>query len=311
MKNLHERFSSIDLLNYLFTKLGFIFHAQQYLIEILRDVHKRSRMVAALGREGMGKSSAIAKYVQENDHVYYVRVGTTYSLSNLFDEMLFQVTGIYPLVTETLFVKMKKLSHALTTDNAKRLMILDDATRLSPRGLSVCIELRDNTIATTGVVFVGLSDFQKKLLNAKKLGVPGIAEFYRRIENWYVIPGLMKNEIPAYGLQRGLTQEQLFELENAGLETIAELENMTNAILEEAEDAKKEERAPKKVNVPGKAIQADKSRPAVPSKEDDEDEEDELEEKLAQEKKEAAKKARDAKKAKSKTKQTTSDAASA
>lgn len=313
MKNLHEKFSSIDLLNYLFDKLKslFIFHAQIYLITLLSEAQKRSRMVAALGREGMGKSSSVAKYIQDNEHVYYVRVGTTYSLSNLFDEMLYQVTGVYPLIHETLFIKMKKLSYALTQSSAKRLMIIDDATRLSPRGLSVCIELRDNTINTTGFVFVGLSDFQKKLMNAKKLAVPGAAEFYRRVENWYTIPGLLENEIPAYGLQRGLTQEQVLELRDMAPETIAELENSTNAILEEDEDAKKQERPVKKVKVPGKNAEVDYSHTSLPSKEDDEEEEDQLEEELAVKKKEAAKKARDAKKARAKKEKATSDVASA
>jgi hypothetical protein len=150
---------------------------------------------------------------------------------------------------------------------------------------------------------VGLDYFQKNLLNAKKNGVAGIAEFYRRVENWYSsMPGLQKSEIAAYGLKHKLTQDQILELHEAKVETIAELENMTQALLEEAQDAAKQERKPKKVVVPGRNAQIDHSRPAKPSKEDEEEEEDELEEQLALQKKEAAKKARAAKKAKAKAK---------
>jgi DNA transposition AAA+ family ATPase len=303
MKNLHEKFSSIDLLNYLFTKLCFIFTSQSYLIAVLEEALKRSRMVGVLGREGMGKSSAIAHFIQDNAQVYYLRIGTTYTISNFFNEMLFQVSGVYPTVNDTLFTKMKMLSHSLTKDNTKKLIIVDDAGRLSPRSLGVFFELRDNTIQTTGFVFVGLDYFQKNLLNAKKNGVAGIAEFYRRVENWYSsMPGLQKSEIAAYGLKHKLTQDQILELHEAKVETIAELENMTQALLEEAQDAAKQERKPKKVVVPGRNAQIDHSRPAKPSKEDEEEEEDELEEQLALQKKEAAKKARAAKKAKAKAK---------
>lgn len=298
MKNLHERFSSVDLLNHLFSKLGFLFSAQQYIITVLNEALKRSRMVAVLGREGMGKSSAVAKFIQDNRQVYYLRIGTTYTISSFFNEMLFQVTGVYPTVNDTLFTKMKMLSHELTKDNTKKLIVVDDAGRLSPRALGVFFELRDNTMHATGFAFIGLSYFQKNLLNAKKNGVAGIAEFYRRVENWYNVPGLKGNEIASYGLEKKLTQEQVLDLKDSGAETIAEVENMAQALLEEAADAAKEDRPAKKIKVPGKSVAVDQSRKPLARKEDDEEMEDELEEELARRKKEAAKKARDAKKAK-------------
>ncbi len=252
MKNLHEKFSAIDLLNHLFTKIKFIFSAQSYIIEILMQANKRSRMVGILGREGMGKSSAIAQYIQDGQQIYYLRIGTTYTISNLLNELLYQLSGVYPTVAETLFDKMKKLSFLLTKDNSKKLIIIDDAGRMSARGLSTWFELRDNTISTTGFVFIGLDYFQKNLLKAKKNGVPGIAEFYRRVENWYWVPGLKKNEIIDYGAKCNLNDNQLIDLISAGVETIAELESTVEALLEEAEVAEKEMRQPKQITVPGK-----------------------------------------------------------
>lgn len=324
MKKIHEQFSSIDLLNYLYTKIRFLFDAQRYVIAVLAEALRRSRMVALLGREGMGKSSAISKFLNENKNVFYVRLGVTYSISNLFDEMIFQVTGVYPAIHETLFTKMKTLSHALTKDNAKKLIIIDDAGRLSPRGLGVFIELRDNCIQCCGFVFVGLDYFQKNLLQAKKNGVPGVAEFYRRVENWYSIPGIKKNEVPAYGLEFKLNEDQVLDLQQAGCETIAELENTAQAILEEASDAENEERETRKVKVPGQRTEPTTKAEAkklareivkgIDGKDDAaEREDDEYEDALELKKKEAARKARAAKKAKEKmkTKTATKVAASA
>jgi len=295
--NIHEKFSGIDLLNYLYAKIIFIFHAQRYILTVLEEALRRSRMVGILGREGMGKSSAIAKFINENSNVYYLRIGTTYMLSNFFNEMLFQVSGVYPTVHDTLFLKMKTLSHLLTKDNSKKLIIVDDAGRLSPRALGVFFELRDNTIATTAFVFVGLAYFQKNLLRSRKNGVPGLAEFIRRVSSWYNVPGLRANEAAAYGAACNLTASQLVALEESKVETIAELENMVNAILEEAEQAKKEERPELKIPVPGQAV-VPNTKSGKKTSEDDEEQEDELEEALALQKKEAAKKARKAKEAK-------------
>lgn len=302
MKNLHEKFSAIDLLNHLFTKISFLFSAQAYIIEVLEEAKKRSRMVGILGREGMGKSSAIAQYIQGSQQVYYLRIGTTYTISNLLNELLFQLSGVYPTVADTLFDKMKQLSYLLTKDNTKKLVIIDDAGRMSARGLSTWFELRDNTIATTGFVFIGLDYFQTNLLKAKKNGVPGIAEFYRRVENWYWVPGLKRNEITAYGVEKKLNQDQLMQLAEAGIETIAELENTAAAMLEEAELAEKESRQPKNVSVPGKLpIKKSKTKKRAKSGDEDHDDEsndedDELEnERLLENKRKAAQRAREAK----------------
>jgi hypothetical protein len=168
--------------------------------------------------------------------------------------MIFQVSGVYPKAPDSLFIKMKQLSRLLATDSTKRLIIVDDAGKLSPRGLGFFHELRDNTMQSTGFVFVGLDYFQKHLLEAKKMGVTGVAEFYRRIENWYTVPGLnKKNEKAQYGIKRGLNEDQVLDLQGPGIDTIAELEKMANDILEEADEAEKENRAVRKVNSKNKA----------------------------------------------------------
>lgn len=252
MKNLHESFSSMDQLSYLITKVDIVFSAQQYVIATLERAQKRSSMIGVIGREGMGKTSAIAKYVLENKNAFYVRIGQSYRITNFMDEMIFQVSGVYPKAPETLFMKTKQLSELLTRDSSKKLIVVDDAGKLSPRGLGFFHELRDNTMRSTGFSFVGLNYFQKHLLEAKKLGVTGVAEFYRRIESWYQVPSLKKNEIAQYGIIKKLNENQILELQNSGVETIAELEKMANDILEEAEEAQKENRSTRKLNSKGK-----------------------------------------------------------
>jgi DNA transposition AAA+ family ATPase len=240
MKNIHESFSSLDSLSYLISKIGFLFHTQQYLVTALEAAQRRSSMIGILGREGMGKSSAIAKYLHEHQNVYYVRIGQSYRVSNFLDEMIFQVSGVYPTTQDSLFLKTKILSQQLTKDTSKKLVIVDDAGKLSPRGLGFFHELRDNTIYCTGFVFVGLPYFQKHLLKAKAKGVTGVAEFYRRAESWYTVPGLKQNEISAYGYEHKLNDDQVLQLKNSNIETLSELENLTKKILEANEELNRE-----------------------------------------------------------------------
>lgn len=251
MKNLHESFSSVDLLNQLIARIDFIFSTQQYVIAALERAHKRCSMIGLLGREGMGKTSAIAEYALNTKNIYYIRIGESYQISNFMDEMIFQVSGVYPKVPDTLFTKMKQLSHLLTKDSTKKLIIVDDAGKLKPRGLGFFHELRDNTMHTTGFAFVGLDYFRKHLQKAIKADVTGVAEFYRRIESWYEVPPLMQDEISEYGLKHGLNGDQILELKaymaKTDTKTISELESSTSLILQEAESAQKENRARRKI----------------------------------------------------------------
>jgi len=276
-----------------------LFHCQHFIKAILIESIKKSRMVGIIGREGMGKSSTIGHFIQDHTSVYYLRIGTSYTIVNLFNELIYQLTNAYPSSPETLFDKMKQVSYLLTANNEKKLIIIDDAGRLSPRGLSTWFELRDNTMHTTGIVFIGLDYFQNNLLKAQKKGVPGIAEFFRRIETWYTVPSLKKNEIVKYGVDKKLNSDQIQMLKNTNLETISELENLVNAIIEESELAEKEQRTAKDVSLPGKELTNKKKKIAIV---DDEKEQEELEEARKKARIEALKKARETKKVKGESK---------
>ncbi len=87
-----------------------------------------------------------------------------------------------------------------------------------------------------------------------------------------------------------------------GIETIAELENETKAILEESAVTDKEELGIDKGKLNRKQL-TNQAQPSIGTKvKSTEEEEDELEEGIATKKKEAAERARAAKKAKTKAK---------
>lgn len=296
-KKIFERFASVELLNFLFAKIEFLFKPQRYIVSILNDSMKQSRMVGVLGREGMGKSSAISMFIQNTQNVYYLRAGKSYAVKNMFHEMLYQVTNHYPNTSDSLYIHMKMLSSALTEDNKKKLFVIDDAGQLSPRALSIFFELRDNTRYTTGFVFVGLDYFQKKLLHSMKMGVPGIAEFYRRIENWFSIPSIPANEKSEYAKKKGLSDEQLLDVMAEKPETISQLENLIHALKEEEIENVSDKKQEKKSNFKGKHLVASsKSERVITEDTIDHDDDDDIEEFQKRNKMESMKKAREAKK---------------
>lgn len=233
---LHEKFSSLDGLLYLNSKREIMLHSQKYIEAALDRALSRSEMVAILGQEGLGKSTAIASFhytrTLNGKNVVYVKIGQSYTIASFLNEMIFQVTESYPKTQQTLFEKVKYLSYLLTKDNQKRIVIIDDAGKLRPRALGFFHELRDNTIHTTSFVFVGLPYFQNNLLRAKKNGVIGTAEFYRRIQTWVTVNKINKSEIFEYAKLRKLGESQLKMLEGYNPATIGELELIVDKIFE-------------------------------------------------------------------------------
>ncbi|MEZ4945578.1 MAG: ATP-binding protein [Cyclobacteriaceae bacterium] len=233
---LHEKFSSLDGLLYLNSKKEMVLHSQKFIEAALDRALSRSEMVGILGQEGLGKSTSIASFhhnrALSGQNVVYVKIGQSYTINSFLNEMIFQVSGSYPKIKQTRFEKVKYLSYLLTNDNRKKIVIIDDAGKLSPRALGFFHELRDNTIYTTAFAFVGLPYFQNNLLRSKKNGVIGVAEFYRRIQTWVNVPKINKNEVFEYAKLRKLSESQLKVMEGSKPGTIGELELIVDKIIE-------------------------------------------------------------------------------
>lgn len=263
---LHEKFSSVDGLLFLNTKIMLKLNSQRYIEAALGRAFKNSDMIGILGQEGVGKSSAIAyfhfKQTQANMRVIYVKIGESYTIASFLNEIIFQISGLYPKITQTLFEKVKYISYLLTKDSNKKIVIVDDAGKLKPRALGFFHEIRDNTLHTTGFAFVALPYFQNNLLRAKKSGVPGIGEFYRRIQSWITVDCIGKQEIHDYSKMRKLRDDQVNSvIENSSsLNTIGELELLVNKILEVGEQTQETPLKGEKTNTKNRRQRATSKR---------------------------------------------------
>ena len=84
----------------------------------------------------------------------------------------------------------------------------------------------------TGFVFCGVSYFKLQLEKSINRGVPGVAEFYRRIQSWVEIPNIQSNEITEYCSIRKLTADEIAQVKKVKLETVAALEILVDKIIE-------------------------------------------------------------------------------
>jgi len=233
MENLNQMFSSRVILTTLGSKVDdFLFSHQRVIIRALERAHKNSDMIGILGMEGMGKSSAVASYLLTHDHVYYVRVGQSYSVKSFFHELAFQISGEFPPQSENTFTTVKRLSYLLTKSTERKIIIIDDAGLLTKTKLGFWRELRENTLSTTAFTFVGLQYFRDHLERQRQNGVIGVAEFIRRIQSWVTIEsGLQEHEIVEFAAKKGISQELMGALSATPIFTVAELENTIKNLL--------------------------------------------------------------------------------
>lgn len=228
-----KKFTSIDSLQYMSSKLMIETGTLKKIERILIKAQNQSSMIGIIGEEGIGKSTSAAKYVLANRDVFYVRMGQSYNSKTLFHELVFLITGKEVYRSTNLKTSIDILSLELTQTPTKKLIIIDDAGKLKSSGLGLFHELRENTRATTSFAFLGLKYFMDNLIQWSKEGKVGIAEFYRRVDYWYSLPYLTYEEKAAYIKGRGLELNSKLAAIAKEVDKIWELEARINVYEEE------------------------------------------------------------------------------
>ncbi len=222
----------IESLRFLLNKILIKTKAAAHAEMILDKAQKESLMVGIIGEEGIGKSSCVAEYVFNTANVFYVKMGPSYRSKGIFHELIFLVTSEFPITTMGMQSSISNLSMMLNNTPGKKLVIADEAGKLRASMLMLFHELRDNTRATTGFVFLGPPYFRENLLEWRSQGKIGIGEFYRRIEYWYSLPYLEQDEKEAYVKARGLELDNELRAIMKECNTIWELETRVNINIE-------------------------------------------------------------------------------
>jgi len=224
--------TAIDTLQFLMNKPTIETGATRKINTILEKAQADSSMIGIIGEEGIGKSTGAGKHVLTSQNVYYIRMGQSYRSKTLFHELVFLITGKHVYQSTNLNNTIDYLSELLNESPEKKLVVIDDAGKLKATGLGLFHELRENTMATTGFAFMGLQYFMDNLLQWRKEGKVGIAEFYRRVNFWFSLPYLTEQEKLHYLQARRIDLTEKVRAILKEVKTIWELESRINIHLE-------------------------------------------------------------------------------
>ena len=130
------------------------------VLSICQRVHVHVSFGVITGKAGVGKTSALRRYVKENPDVIYLEVDTAYSPRELMKSLLKELGGDFK-------GSINELKAAVVTrlKDSGRLIIIDQAEYLNERSLDLLRTVHDQ--ASVGILLVGMPILYQNLHGVK------------------------------------------------------------------------------------------------------------------------------------------------
>lgn len=167
---------------------------------------KRNCMIGIVGYAGAGKTTALQNYYENNTNTFMVTCARTMRTKQFLSEIL-KSLGLNYLASDYEMVRM-----IIDEMNKKEspLLIIDEASKLSPNALMYLQDIWDGIEANGGIVIAGVEYLLlniKKGADKNKIGMP---EFYGRVTQWQHLAAPSKKEIEVICKHNGIEdQEQI------------------------------------------------------------------------------------------------------
>ena len=171
-----------------------------------QDALINHKMVAITGEPGLGKTTAVNSFKSTiADNVFVVTVTKSMSAKIFYSSILNTVGDKKFSSTQRLYFIIQEAIHVFTNSVENKILIIDEAGRLTPNMIEYIHEFRDATKENTGIVLLGVGYFEKNMIKWRDSEYIGIPEFYSRISSWLKLEKPTKNEIiaivRAYGVE--------------------------------------------------------------------------------------------------------------
>lgn len=166
-----------------------------------KKARKRKLLTGIIGFTGAGKTIALQNYYTNNPNTFMVTCARTMRVKQFLAEIL-KALGVNYLASD---YEMVKQIIEILNKKSNPLLIIDEASKLSPNALMYIQDIWDGIESNAGLVIAGveyLFDNLKKSADKNKLGMP---EFYGRVSSWQYLQEPSKPEIEAICQNNGVS----------------------------------------------------------------------------------------------------------
>jgi len=174
---------------------------------LCNEALSKSKFISIVGYPGAGKTTALKAFANNKQNVFYVRATASMPAREFYSKLL-QAMGVEGKESGvSLHDLISNISFRLNFNSIRKLIIMDEAGKFKPKFLEYIHELRDNTEATTGIIFAGPQYFKDNIEKWVNKGIVGIPEVYRRINHWEELSPIQKTEVRAIANHFGINDE--------------------------------------------------------------------------------------------------------
>lgn len=182
--------------------------------EKCNEARERKMMIGIIGYTGAGKTTALNHYFENNANTFLVTCGRTMRTKQFLGEIL-RSMGINFIASD--YEMVRAIIDELNRLN-NPLLIIDEASKLSPNALMYIQDIWDGIESNGGLILAGV---EYLLLNIKKgaernkIGMP---EFYGRVAQWQYLDKPSRKEIDAICTNNGVESKSdisnMYRLDN-------------------------------------------------------------------------------------------------
>lgn len=185
------------------TKGWTVIETTNFLIiqESCKNARERKMMTGIIGFSGAGKTTALQSYYSNNTNTFMITCARTMRTKQFLGEIL-KSLGVNYVASD---YEMVRMIIEVLNKKENPLLIIDEASKLSPNALMYIQDIWDGIEHNAGIVLAGveyLFDNLKKGADRNKIGMP---EFYGRVSLWQYLQEPTKGEIEAICQNNGVT----------------------------------------------------------------------------------------------------------
>ena len=175
--------------------------------KLCNEARTHNKMISIIGYSGAGKTTALQHYFQKNANTFLVTCGRSMRTKQLLSEIL-KSLGVNYLASDYEMVKM-----IIEELNKKEnpILIIDEASKLSPTALMYLQDIWDGIEHNAGVIIAGVEYLLTNIKKGAEKNKIGMPEFYGRVSKWTYLQLPEKNEIEAICINNGLTNKELIK----------------------------------------------------------------------------------------------------